>query len=201
MMEFSGATDPTNPDVPDFLEATIYDRQNAVIMVGNFADVDPSNPAVKINPISRWYKPWFYKRVECFLSEPGEELIPGHSREGLLAPPQPGHLLGTGVDDPLWNHPHFRFLLGWICPPKPAFLKFTTTTAIREMTFAKQVFQDIVMPLRTLKEQVNTAEELFDAFPLLVYPCRIYANRQGQLRSPPTDLLVKGTDYAMFNDL
>jgi hypothetical protein len=31
--------------------------------------------------------------------------------------------------------------LGWLCPPKPAFLKYTTTQAIREMTFAKQVIE------------------------------------------------------------
>lgn len=41
------------------------------------------------------------------------------------------------------------------------------------------------MPLALLKEQVNTAIELFDTFPLLVYPCRIYDHQrgaQGQLR-------------------
>lgn len=72
------------------------------------------------------------------------------------------------------------------------------------MTFAKQVFQDIVLPLNKLKEQVNVATELFDTFPLLVYPCRIYDHNrgaQGQLRSPPKTLLVPGTNYAIFNDL
>lgn len=61
------------------------------------------------------------------------------------------------------------------------------------------------MPLSTLKEQVNKAVELFDTFPLLVYPSRIYNHRrgglQGQLREPPAELLTPGTDYAMFNDL
>jgi delta24-sterol reductase len=72
------------------------------------------------------------------------------------------------------------------------------------MTFAKQVFQDIVLPLNKLKEQVNTAIELFDTFPLLVYPCRIYDHNrkaQGQLRCPQKELIIPGTNYAMFNDL
>lgn len=72
------------------------------------------------------------------------------------------------------------------------------------MTFAKQVFQDIVMPLSTLKEQVDTATELFDTFPLLVYPCRIYNHKrgpQGQLKPPKQSELTPGTDFAMFNDL
>ena len=67
-----------------------------------------------------------------------------------------------------------------------------------------QVFQDIVMPLDTLADQVNTAEKLFDTYPLLVYPCRIYDHQrgpQGQLRPPPKDRIVPGTNYAMFNDL
>ena len=37
--------------------------------------------------------------------------------------------------------------LGWMLPPKPAFMKFTTTPVIRAMTFTKQVFQDIVLPI------------------------------------------------------
>ena len=72
------------------------------------------------------------------------------------------------------------------------------------MTFAKQVFQDIVMPLDTLKDQVNTAIDLFDTFPLLVYPCRIYDHNrgaQGQLRAPRKDQQTPGSNYAMFNDL
>jgi delta24-sterol reductase len=58
--------------------------------------------------------------------------------------------------------------------------------------------------LNKLKEQVDTAIDLFDIFPLLVYPCRIYDHGrglQGQLRSPSKSLLTPGTNFAMFNDL
>lgn len=76
------------------------------------------------------------------------------------------------------------------------------------------------MPLSTLKKQINAAIELFDTFPLLVYPCRIYNHRngasQGQIRlviflllfiklyifrSPLKELIVPNTNYAMYNDL
>lgn len=75
------------------------------------------------------------------------------------------------------------------------------------------------MPLATLKEQVNTSIDLFDTFPLLVYPCRVYDHKrgaQGQLRcllafhvpvqvfrfrAPAENLITPGTNYAMFNDL
>lgn len=42
------------------------------------------------------------------------------------------------------------------------------------MTFTKQVFQDIVLPMNQLEDQINTAEKLFDTYPILVYPCKIY---------------------------
>lgn len=60
------------------------------------------------------------------------------------------------------------------------------------------------MPLDTLADQVNTAERLFDTYPLLVYPCRVYDHKrgpQGQLRAPPANRIVPGTNFAMFNDL
>lgn len=78
-----------------------------------------------------------------------------------------------------------RWFFGWLCPPKPAFLKLTTTPAIRAMTFTKQVFQDIVLPMTALEDSIETAEQLFDTYPILIYPCRIYDHghkKMGQLR-------------------
>ena len=102
---------------------------------------------------------------------------------------------------PFGNHPLFLFLLGWMLPPKPAFMKLTTTPAVRAMTFTKQVFQDIVLPINKLEDQINKvsststqskstsnhslqSHELFDTYPVLVYPCRIYDHgpHMGQLR-------------------
>ncbi|KAI1732455.1 FAD binding domain-containing protein [Ditylenchus destructor] len=204
MMKLSGALGD-DTCVPDFLEATIFDKENAVIMCGKFADVDTSEKKKKVNSISAWYKPWFYKHAESFLHKPGEgeEYVP--LREYLL---RHNRAIFWVVEDmiPFGNHPLFRLFLGWLCPPKPAFLKFTTTNMVREMTFSKQVFQDIIMPLSTLKEQVNTSTELFDIFPLLVYPCKIFdhgkgKSGQGQIRPPPKNLLTPNTNFAMYNDL
>ena len=102
---------------------------------------------------------------------------------------------------PFGNHPLFLLLLGWMLPPKPAFMKLTTTPAVRAMTFTKQVFQDIVLPINKLEDQINKvsstsmqlkstrirslqSHELFDTYPVLVYPCRIYDHgpHTGQLR-------------------
>ena len=67
MRELSGADD-AKADVPDFLEATVYNRDEAVIMVGNFADVATPEQERRVNVVTKWYKPWFYKHVETFLT-------------------------------------------------------------------------------------------------------------------------------------
>lgn len=120
--ELSGAYNK-DKNTPDFLEALVFNKDEAVIVVGQFSNYKRGN--IEINPISRWYKPWFYKHVEKHLSTGGgEELVPlgdyllRHNRsifwvmESLL---------------PFGNHPLFRHILGWLLPPKVAFLKITTT--------------------------------------------------------------------------
>ena len=59
---------------------------------------------------------------------------------------------------PFGNHPLFLALLGWMLPPKPAFMKLTTTPTVRAMTFTKQVFQDIVLPINKLEEQIDKVQ-------------------------------------------
>lgn len=52
-------------------------------MVGNFANVKNAEEEAQINHLARWYKPWFYKHVESFLTKgPTTEFIP--LREYLL---------------------------------------------------------------------------------------------------------------------
>jgi len=187
--------------VPDYLEATVYNKEEAVIMVGNFADVTTAEQAGKVNHVTRWYKPWFYKYVEGFLAKGRhEEFIP--LREYLLRHDKAIFWVLESMI-PFGNHPLFLALLGWMLPPKPAFMKLTTTPAVRAMTFTKQVFQDIVLPINKLEDQINTSHEIFNTYPVLVYPCRIYDHgaHTGQLRPPRSDQMVPGTNYGMFNDL
>jgi delta24-sterol reductase len=215
------------PDAPDFLEATVFSKEEAVIMQGEFADLDPKNPEqrAKVNRIGLWWKPWFYKHVETFLQKgEGDEYIPlqhylmRHNRSIFWV-----------VADmiPSGNHPLFRWLLGWMMPPKIAFLKFSTTPAVRRMTFTLQVFQDIVLPMSAMSRAIDKAHELFEMYPILLYPCRIYdhsrdpagnpaadhagdsagdqavdsARSQGQLRAPRPVDRVSGTNFGMFFDL
>jgi delta24-sterol reductase len=90
-----------------------------------------------------------------------------------------------------------------MCPPRIQFLKLTTTPGIRELTFTKQVFQDIVLPLTSLERAIELSEHLFDIYPVLVYPCAIFdhGDGSGQLRPPREDTKIPGTNIGMYNDL
>ncbi|PRQ09509.1 FAD-binding oxidoreductase [Enhygromyxa salina] len=190
----------TMDDAPDFIEATVYSRDQAVIMKGEFADPVTPEQRAKINPIGRWYKPWFYTHVREYLNGEGDEYIPlrhyllRHNRSIFWVVE---HMIPGG------NHPLFRALLGWMMPPKIAFLKFSTTPAVRKMTFTMQVFQDITLPMSAMADAVNKSDELFDMYPILLYPCRVYDRGpgSGQLRNPALKDRVLGRDYAMYFDL
>ncbi|XP_042237262.1 delta(24)-sterol reductase-like isoform X2 [Homarus americanus] len=196
MRDLSGALDKNRP-TPDYLEATVYNREEAVIMVGNFADV-PDTEQHKINRVTAWHKPWFYKHAEGFLKTgkdyeyiPLKDYLLRHNKSIFW-------VIETMI--PFGNNPIFRFFLGWLLPPKIAFLKFTTTPGVRAITFTKQ---DIVLPMTQLEDQIDKNEELFDIYPILIYPCRIYDHgpHRGQLRPPRREQMVPGADYGMFNDL
>jgi delta24-sterol reductase len=188
----------TAKDAPDFVEATVFSKEEAVIMTGRFAEVETAEDRAKVNPLGRWHKPWFYKHVEGFKEQGGEELVPlqhylmRHNRSIFWV-----------VADmiPEGNHPLFRWALGWMMPPKIAFLKFSTTPAVRKMTFTLQVFQDIVLPMSAMKRAIDTAHELFEIYPILLYPSRVTDRgpRSGQLRAPRE--LVPGEGHGMYFDL
>ncbi len=55
-----------------------------------------------------------------------------------------------------------------------------------------------------LEDQIDVSEKLFDTYPILVYPCRIYDHGpegRGQLRPPRKDQMCPGANWGMFNDL
>ncbi len=190
----------TSDDAPDFVEATVYSKEEAVIMLGDFTDVVTDEDRRKVNPVGRFYKPWFYKHVETFKERGGEELIP---LEHYLLRHNRSIFWVVADMIPEGNHPLFRALLGWMMPPRIAFLKFSTTPAVRKMTFTMQVFQDIVLPMSAMKRAVDKADELFGMYPILLYPSRVYDRGpgSGQLPAPFPKDVVPGKDHAMYFDL
>ena len=109
------------------------------------------------------------------------------------------------LDERVGNHWLFRLLLGWLLPPKVTFLKLPTTPQLKEEMAYRRVYQDIVLPIRTIEEAVDKAGALFDIWPILIYPSRIYDHSdegyRGIFPTPDKKDIVKGTNYAMYYDL
>ncbi|KJZ70642.1 hypothetical protein HIM_09962 [Hirsutella minnesotensis 3608] len=192
------------PSAPPLIEATIYSKDTAVIFTGEFSDGPPTGQAHRINDVGRWWKPWFYKHVESFLERgPGEDWIP-------LRPYFHRHTRSIFWElrevIPISTHWWYRYVFGWMGPPKIAFIKMSSAPAIREASVFKHVVQDIVVPLRHLKDAINLFHDAFEVYPLLFYPVRIYkqpAGLQGALREPChlRTHPATGRQYEMYFDL
>ena len=66
--------DPATGAQADFVECLVFSLERAVVMTGRM--VDSCTPG-QLNHIGHWYKPWFFKHVEGFLSSgAGTEYIP-----------------------------------------------------------------------------------------------------------------------------
>ena len=66
-------------DAPEFLEATMYTKDDAVVQAAWYADAPAagSEDAGKVNGINYFWKPFYYKHVETFVGTDGaEELVP-----------------------------------------------------------------------------------------------------------------------------
>ncbi|KAK3252247.1 delta(24)-sterol reductase [Cymbomonas tetramitiformis] len=198
--EISLAKDP-----PDFVEASVFSEESAVVMEGRFVDItyDPLK-WLQINHVGLWYKQWFWMHVKGFLSKSGpvNEYVPTleyvfrHNRGIFWALRDQMGMIGNNV--------FFRYFFGWLSPPKVTFLKLPATPEIRVEMMCQRVYQDIVLPLRTLPEAINKASKLFGCWPILVYPSRVYDHGEGNrgiFPSPPKEDLVPGENYGMFYDL
>jgi delta24-sterol reductase len=133
-------------------------------------------PWAQRNNIGLWFKPWFFKHVETFLSRDADaenvvEYIPlreyyhRHTKAIFWELEQ---------IIPVGNHPVFRWLLGWAVPPKVSFLKLTQTEAIKELYETQHVIQDMLVPISKMEEALTVFEEHYGIYPLWLCPYRAY---------------------------
>lgn len=147
-------------------------------MVGKM--VDEAEPD-KLNPIGRYYKEWFYKHVEKYLVNPPNdemvEYIPfsdychRHSRS-----------IFWEIADiiPFGNHWFFRYLFGWLVPPKISLLKLTSTPTIMKLYEEKQCIQDVLVPISHLRASLEMFQEKAKVYPIWLCPMLV-RNRPGMM--------------------
>lgn len=200
---FKELSEQGGEDAPDFVEALSYSHDEMVIMPAWFAS-KKDHPKLSVNTLSLWYKPWFYKYVQGYLSKskPGEELLPlrdyyhRHTKSIFWELEQ---------IIPVGNHPLFRLLLGWAVPPKVSFLKLTQTEGIRQLYETQHVIQDMLVPVDHMKEALDVFDAKYNVYPLWVCPYKAfdYTTKQVPHRSflrKPVGV-KQGQDFEMHVDL
>ena len=151
-------------EVPMFVEGLAYTLDSAVVMAGEFVDAKDV-PFGCANRISLWWKPWFYKHVEKILNSKKEkvEYIPltdyYHRHTQSL-------FWEMELMIPIGNNPVFRWLLGWLMPPKVSFLKISQTEMTRKLTEETHVAQDFLVPTRKMADFMKVCDDDFDR----IYP-------------------------------
>jgi len=164
-----------------FVEGIMYSLNRGVIMTGNM--VNSAEPG-KVNVLSRWYKPWFFKHVESMLDVgPTVEYIPlrdyfhRHSRS-----------IFWEIQDiiPFGNHPVFRYLCGWMVPPKVSLLKLTQGQTVKELYENNHFIQDMLVPISALKPALECFEKEVKIYPVWLCPFRLPPN-PGMLKTPANE--------------
>nr|XP_061790164.1 delta(24)-sterol reductase-like [Nerophis lumbriciformis] len=149
-----------------FVEGIQYSLDSAVIMTGTMSEHAEPN---KINRIGLHFKPWFFKHVESYLtsSNDGVEYIPlrqyyhRHTRS-----------IFWELQDiiPFGNHPVFRWLFGWMVPPKISLLKLTQGETIRRLYEQHHVVQDMLVPMKDLQSAITRFHQDIEVYPLWLCP-------------------------------
>jgi len=194
-----GVRDASFAEKPaDFVEATLFSQEQGLLMEASFEKKPP-----KVERITRWYQPWFYVQCRERIAKSGPtvqyidtyEYIFRHNR-GIF------WTLNDQLPEKIAMHPLFRWTLGWMFPPLVTFLKLPAQTKrIQGEMLYQRVYQDLVMPISAMEEGIKLSTELFDMWPLLIYPSKIMCGRGGVFPEPRPEDVVPGKDYAMYMDL
>ncbi|XP_046985624.1 delta(24)-sterol reductase-like [Schistocerca americana] len=160
-----------------FIEGLQFSLNEGVIMVGNM--VDDYEPG-KLNEIGKWHKPWFFMHVKSFLKKgEGTEYIPlrdyyhRHTRS-----------IFWEIQDivPFGNNILFRWLFGWMVPPKVSLLKLTQGETVKKLYENNHIIQDMLVPMQELKKSIEVFHKEVEVYPLWLCPFKL-TNEPGMVHS------------------
>lgn len=183
---------------PDFVEATVYSKNESVIMFSSFKDANLMADWKNINFVNCFWKPCYYEHVKNALSNGGfSEYIPiGHYQRRFSRSIfwELEHII------PFANHPLYRYCFGWLGVPKVSLLKKSMTPQIRKELFSKHVVEGIIVPLDQMLESVNHFHDWFETYPLQLYPVAIYDHSpsEGMIRNPLTEPTDKSCQFYVY---
>jgi len=170
----------------EFIEGLMYSENTGVVMQGIMTD---NYEWSKLNSIGHYYKPWFFTHVAAYLDKKyiGKEIVEyiplrhyyhRHTRS-----------IFWEIQDivPFGNNVFFRYLLGWMVPPKIALLKITETKATKKLYELHHVVQDMLVPIEHLDSALNVFHNEFLLYPLWLCPMKVLKTPVRGLINPTKD--------------
>jgi len=153
----------------EFVEALAFSPTHSVVMTGKWAKaVEPGEP--EMNNLSGWNGKWFYEEVKNCKSKTVimkmTDYIHRHSK-GIfweLSYLQP-------FADSIW----FRWLFGWLTPPKIALCKRFQPNFTLEWFSENHVVQDYLIPIEKTHECLDLGDEELGVYPIWLCP---YMNKK-----------------------
>lgn len=174
---------PNDKPWAEYVEGLMYSSNRGVIMTADYAGVEETKGHT-VNSMGWWHKPWFHKYAKEHILDksvdgsPIVEYVPTrdyyhrHTRSLYWE---------ADLLVPMGNHPVFRWLLGWMMPPRVSFLKLTTVGKMEEYYNSRFVAQDILVPLHKTAECMKLMHDEFDIYPLWLCPHRVFKTRMGTM--------------------
>mmetsp|Transcript_7651 Transcript_7651/g.11124 ORF Transcript_7651/g.11124 Transcript_7651/m.11124 type:complete len:554 (-) Transcript_7651:112-1773(-) len=157
-------------DGPMFVEALAYSDKEYVLMTADFV-ASSEVEWKKKNSIGLWFKPWFYKHVATFLQNPSETVVEFIPARHYYHRHSQSLFWEMELMIPVGNHPLFRWVLGWLMPPKVSFLKLTQTELTRKLTERTHVAQDFLVPMDRFDHSLTVCHDEFQQiYPLWICP-------------------------------
>jgi delta24-sterol reductase len=183
-------------DAADFVEGIVFTRDEAVIMTGRFSAAAKSG---KVHAANRWYQPWFAGRSRKFLKTGlHDEYIP-------LVDYYRRHVRGMYWESelivPFGNQAWFRYLLGWMMPPKISFLRLTQGDRIKQYYDQKHVIQDALVPMEHLEKTLDTFDRIFEGYPIWLCPIRVFRKTPRGFINPGPAAPDSERDSEMYVDI
>ncbi|KAK1272697.1 Delta(24)-sterol reductase [Acorus gramineus] len=191
--------------IPDFVETMIYSPTEAVCMTGVYASKEEAKKKGNvINCVGWWFKPWFYQHAQKASKKgkfveyiPTREYYHRHTRclywEGKLILP---------FGDQWW----FRWMLGWLMPPKVSLLKATQGEAIRKYYHDMHVIQDMLVPLYKVGPALEFVHREMEVYPIWLCPHLLFKAPMKTMINPEAGYEQEGRqgdtkDGQMFTDV
>lgn len=175
---------PSHKPWAEYVEGLIYSSNRGVIMTADYVETSEAQQSGVVNNMGYWYKPWFHKYVKEHILDhtvdgsPVTEYVPTrdyyhrHTRSLYWE---------ADLLVPMGNHVAFRYLLGWLMPPRVSFLKLTMFGKMYEYYNSRFVAQDILVPLHKTADCMRLMHDEYDIYPLWLCPHRVFKTRMGTM--------------------